>query len=82
MRKARDTKLGGAAFIPVGAKLNVTTQSAINMPHMVLPSGERVHNYRKPIMKEKSSVENLIVTESHDKRARARENFEVKRRAN
>ena len=29
---------------------------------MVLPTNEKVHNYRKPIMKEKSSVENLMVS--------------------
>ena len=72
----RDTKLGGAAFMPVGSKLNVTTQSVINMPSMVIPTGEKVHNYRKPIMKEKSSVENLIISQSHDKRARDRYNFD------
>ena len=27
----RDTKLGGAAFMPVGAKLNITNQSVTNM---------------------------------------------------
>ena len=72
----RDTKLGGAAFMPVGAKLNITNQSVTNMPSMVIPTGERGHNYRKPIMKEKSSVENLIVSQSHDKRARDRYNNE------
>ena len=49
---------------------------------MIVSSDEKVHNYRKPIMKEKSSVENLIVMQSHDKRARDRELVEAQRRSN
>lgn len=49
---------------------------------MVRSIDERVHHYRKPTMKEKSSVQNDLVMQSRDKRAKDQRNVIGKKRAN
>ena len=48
---------------------------------MIRSIDDKVNHYRKPIMKEKSSVQNDLIAESRDKRMRDREKYLENRRS-
>lgn len=68
--------------MPIQEKLNVTRQAPLDLPPMVRSIDERVNHYRKPTMKEKSSVQNDLIMESRDKRAKDQQNILGQKRAN
>ena len=45
-RKAEEVKLGGASFMPIPAKLNITRQASIDLPLMIRSKEDRSQNYR------------------------------------
>ena len=56
IRQDHKQKIGGAAYVPTEALLNVTRQQKLDVPHMVKHDSQKIQGYRKPIMKEKSSI--------------------------
>ena len=66
--KQQDPRVNGAALMPIQSQLNITNQSSVldSNPDMVRAKDDvKAYNfYRKPIMKEKSQIQNHLMSNS------------------
>ena len=66
--KQQDPRVNGAALMPIQSQVNITNQMSVidSCPTMVQAKDDvnKYNFYRKPIMKEKSQVQNHLMSNS------------------